>query len=84
MPCCGRWRSGWPARVREIDTVARLGGDEFAIIQVGLDSADAAAGLADRIMRLIHQPYDVDGQSIVVGVSIGVAMAPGDGTSPAG
>jgi diguanylate cyclase (GGDEF)-like protein len=68
--------------VREIDTVARLAGDEFAIIQVGLDSADAAATLADRILRLIHEPYDFDGQRIVIGISIGVSMAPGDGTSP--
>jgi diguanylate cyclase (GGDEF)-like protein len=70
------------AAVREIDTVARLGGDEFAIIQVGLESAEAAAALADRLIRVIHQPYDFDGQRIVAGISIGVAMAPGDGTSP--
>nr|WP_294509130.1 EAL domain-containing protein [uncultured Rhodopila sp.] len=70
------------AAVREIDTVARLGGDEFAIIQVGLENAEAAAGLADRILRVIHQPYELDGERIVIGISIGVAMAPGDGTSP--
>nr|WP_294519691.1 EAL domain-containing protein [uncultured Rhodopila sp.] len=68
--------------VREIDTVARLGGDEFAIIQVGLQNAEAAAGLADRIIRLIRQPYELDGSRIVVGISIGVSMAPSDGTSP--
>jgi diguanylate cyclase (GGDEF)-like protein len=68
--------------VRETDTVARLGADEFAIINVGLDSAETAASLADRIIRLIHEPYDFDGQRIVIGISIGVSMAPGDGTSP--
>ncbi len=68
--------------VRDIDTVARLGGDEFAIIQVGIESADAAAGLAERIIRLIHQPYDFDGERVVVGISLGITLAPGDGTAP--
>ena len=68
--------------VRDIDTVARLGGDEFAIVQVGIESADAAAGLAERIIRLIHQPYDFDGQRVAVGISVGITLAPGDGTTP--
>jgi diguanylate cyclase (GGDEF)-like protein len=69
------------AAVREVDTVARLGGDEFAIVQVGLGTPEQAAILADRIVRLIGQPYDIDGHTIVAGVSIGVSIAPGDGAS---
>jgi diguanylate cyclase (GGDEF)-like protein len=67
--------------VREVDTVARLGGDEFAIVQVGLASPEQAAILADRIIKLIRQPFDLDGRRAVVGVSIGISMAPSDGTS---
>ena len=69
------------AAVRQVDTVARLGGDEFAIIQVGLALPDHAAFLANRILKVIHQPYDIDGHKISVGVSIGIAMASGDEAS---
>jgi diguanylate cyclase (GGDEF)-like protein len=67
------------AAVRDVDTVARLGGDEFAIVQVGIESPEHAANLADRIIKAIGQPYDIDGHRIVVGVSIGVSVAPRDG-----
>jgi diguanylate cyclase (GGDEF)-like protein len=67
--------------LREVDTVARLGGDEFAIVQVGLSSAEQAAILADRIIKLIRQPFDLDGRNVGIGVSIGISIAPSDGTS---
>lgn len=63
------------ATVREVDTVARLGGDEFAIIQVGQALPDHAAILADRIIKVIHEPYEIDGHKVSVGVSIGIAIA---------
>jgi len=69
------------AAVRDVDTVARLGGDEFAVVQTGLKSAEHAAVLADRIIAAIRQPYDIDGHRLVVGASIGISMAPGDGAS---
>jgi diguanylate cyclase (GGDEF)-like protein/PAS domain S-box-containing protein len=64
--------------VRDSDTVARLGGDEFAILQVGAEQPDGAGELARRIIDVISQPYDIDGQQVVVGTSIGVALAPAD------
>jgi diguanylate cyclase (GGDEF)-like protein len=67
--------------VREVDTVARLGGDEFAIVQVGISSPEQAAALAERIVEAVGRPYDIDGHRIVSGMSIGVAIAPRDGTS---
>ena len=67
--------------VREVDTVARLGGDEFAIVQAGLRTPEDAAVLAARIVEAISRPYDLDGHRVNVGTSIGVAMAPLDGTS---
>jgi diguanylate cyclase (GGDEF)-like protein len=62
--------------LRETDVLARLGGDEFAIIQAGEDDPHAgAAGLAGRIARIISEPYDIDGKTVFVGTSIGIALA---------
>jgi diguanylate cyclase (GGDEF)-like protein len=68
--------------VRRLDTVARLGGDEFAIIQSGVDSADVATRLAQRICDALKQPFDISGHQVLIDVSIGIALAPQDGTDP--
>lgn len=65
--------------VRENDTVARLGGDEFAIIQTGFDKVSDAAVLAGRVVRDISRPFDLLGNEVLVGASIGIAVAPQDG-----
>jgi len=65
--------------LREEDTLARLNSDEFAIIQSGLTRPDDAVLLARRLLEAIGDPYLFDGHSIVIGASIGIAMAPGDG-----
>jgi diguanylate cyclase (GGDEF)-like protein len=67
--------------IREVDTVARLGGDEFAILQVGLKGPDDATILARRIVETIKLPFEIEGHRVTIGVSIGISMAPGDGTS---
>jgi diguanylate cyclase (GGDEF)-like protein len=67
------------ACVRETDTVARLAGDDFAVLLVGLDRPEAAAELARRIVTQLGQPYQVDGHAVQLGISIGIAVAPGDG-----
>jgi diguanylate cyclase (GGDEF)-like protein len=69
------------ACVREIDTVARLGGDEFAILQAATEREEDAELLARRVLEAVSAPYDLDGYRAVVGISIGIAMAPGDGTN---
>ena len=68
--------------LRETDTVARLGGDEFAILQSLSDSANEAEDLARRILELLSAPFDLDGHPVVIGTSIGIALAPQDGTDP--
>jgi len=69
---------------RENDVVARLGGDEFAILQLAIDSAQAAEALAARIVEEIgKQPFLLDGQAIHIGASVGLAYAPHDGSDPA-
>ena len=65
--------------LRETDTVARLGGDEFAIVQTGIESPVDASGLANRILKLIEAPFEIEGHQIVIGTSIGIAFAPQDG-----
>jgi diguanylate cyclase (GGDEF)-like protein len=65
--------------LRETDVLARLGGDEFAIIQSSKDKPrEDAASLADRIVNVISTPYDIDGNIISVGTSVGIALAPED------
>jgi diguanylate cyclase (GGDEF)-like protein len=65
--------------VREIDTVSRLGGDEFAVVQTAIESASDAETLCRRIFDVIRQPYEIAGQAVEIGTSIGIAMAPTDG-----
>lgn len=59
---------------RETDFVARLGGDEFSIIQSGSTQPNAASDLASRIIETLSAPYDLDGQQVVIGASVGIAV----------
>jgi diguanylate cyclase (GGDEF)-like protein len=68
--------------VRETDIVARLGGDEFAIVQVTFCQSADAVSLAARLVDAVSAPYQLDGHQVVVGTSVGIAIAPGDGTTP--
>jgi diguanylate cyclase (GGDEF)-like protein/PAS domain S-box-containing protein len=65
--------------LREEDALARLNSDEFAIVQSGLARPEDAVGLAKRLLEAIADPYLLDGHSVLIGASIGIAMAPGDG-----
>jgi len=65
--------------LREEDALARLNSDEFAIVQSGLTRPEDAVILAKRLLEAIADPYLLDGHSVVIGASIGIAMAPGDG-----
>lgn len=61
------------------DFVARQGGDEFVILQMSAAPHDAATELAARVIEWLKQPYQIAGTEVVIGVSIGVAVAPRDG-----
>jgi diguanylate cyclase (GGDEF)-like protein len=65
--------------LRECDMIARLGGDEFAVLQIGLAGPHEAGALAERIVTLLSEPYEIDGQQSVIGASIGISFAPADG-----
>ncbi|WP_298883353.1 PAS-domain containing protein [uncultured Bradyrhizobium sp.] len=64
--------------VGEHDTVARLGGDEFAVLQRG-PQPQSAEQLARRLVEIIGHPPPLESQSIHVGVSVGIAIAPDHG-----
>jgi diguanylate cyclase (GGDEF)-like protein len=68
--------------VRESDIVARLGGDEFAIVQVTFERPADATALATRLIDAVGAPYQLDGNQVIVGTSIGIAIAPCDATDP--
>jgi diguanylate cyclase (GGDEF)-like protein/PAS domain S-box-containing protein len=65
--------------LREEDTLARLNSDEFAVVQSGMARPEDAALLARRLLEAVGEPYLLGGHSVVIGASIGIAMAPGDG-----
>jgi diguanylate cyclase (GGDEF)-like protein/PAS domain S-box-containing protein len=54
--------------------VARLGGDEFAVISSGWQSTSDVSGLAQKLIDTLSAPYDLDGQFVRVGVSVGIAV----------
>jgi len=61
------------------DMLARIGGDEFAIIQTKANLPLDAMVLAYKIIKDAVRPYHIEGHDIVVGASIGIAVAPTDG-----
>ena len=70
------------ARVSETDTVARMGGDEFAIVQTSITQPVNATTLALRIIDALSEPYEIDGQQVIIGTSVGIAVGPADGRRP--
>ncbi len=68
--------------LRDTDIVARLGGDEFAIVQVGTEQPVGATILAQRVIDVMSATFEVDGHQLVIGTSVGIAIAPSDGTEP--
>ncbi len=64
--------------VRDGDTLARFGGDEFVLVVSNLRSAGAARILAARLLDAVRPPVVIDGHSLRVTASIGVAMYPND------
>ena len=68
-------------RVRASDTLARSGGDEFTVVS---DVADAGGAevLAGELVSVLQEPFEIDGQLVATGVSIGVALFPDNGRDP--
>lgn len=68
--------------VRAGDLVSRTGGDEFSIVQFGMDPRmEASAALATRIVEALSAPFELGDHHVVIGASVGIAIAPDDGDS---
>ena len=65
--------------VRECDTVARLGGDEFVILAPGLVGDTDIGGLCNKMIDLLRQPIQVQGNEVFIGSSLGCAEYPNHG-----
>ena len=70
------------AVTRVDDIVARLGGDEFIVVQTGIRSKDQAEEFAHRLTSAMIAPMQLKEQEIVASVSVGIALAPANGTNP--
>jgi diguanylate cyclase (GGDEF)-like protein/PAS domain S-box-containing protein len=66
--------------LRESDTFARFGGDEFAVVAPDIAGPSGAADLAQRLIKLMAEPFRVGDGEVQIGVSIGLALFP-DGSS---
>lgn len=65
--------------LREGDTIARLGGDEFAILLPDIASELAAVQVADKIVKMLEEPFGIKGWSFDIDASIGIAVFPDHG-----
>ncbi len=68
--------------VREDDLVARLGGDEFAVLLHDVNDEEQAMSYARRLLDYVEPAYEVNGTTMPVGMSVGVALAPNHGSRP--
>ena len=65
--------------VRAADIAARFGGDEFAVLQRGSGDQKDAGLLADRMIRAVQKPFEINGHSVHVTLSVGIAFDTGGG-----
>ena len=61
------------------DVAARFGGDEFVILKTRLGDSAEAGRLAERLVASLCAPYEIGGQQVLIGASVGIALAPEDG-----
>ena len=62
--------------MRESDTVGRIGGDEFLLLLHNIEHQEDAALVARKIIDALEQPFDIDGHSVSISSSIGIALYP--------
>ncbi|WP_238526784.1 putative bifunctional diguanylate cyclase/phosphodiesterase [Cellvibrio japonicus] len=62
--------------LRRSDSVARMGGDEFTLLLQNIENHTDVAHIAEKVIRTLSQPADINGHLVVVGASIGIAMYP--------
>jgi diguanylate cyclase (GGDEF)-like protein len=75
-------KTGGPTIERPGD-LGRLGGDEFLVILPDIASSDDAKAVAERLIAAIQQPMELTSNTVIITPSIGIAVAPTDGTDAA-
>jgi diguanylate cyclase (GGDEF)-like protein/PAS domain S-box-containing protein len=65
--------------VRDSDTLARLGGDEFTLVLADVEDATRVGAVADKVIQVLQQPFQLGGSEAFIGASVGIAMYPRDG-----
>ncbi|CAA7613511.1 ammonium transporter [Magnetospirillum sp. UT-4] len=60
--------------LRETDMLARLGGDEFALLLAEIHAPADAEHVAEKLVEVLHEPFDLPQGTALIGVSVGVAM----------
>lgn len=70
--------------IGEQGTIGRVGGDEFQVMLPDLDDRGTLGDLAQRCIQMLSQPYQIEGHRVLIGASIGIAIAPFDGIESAG
>ena len=65
--------------IHPADTLARIGGDEFVLLLTNVARPENVSHVTTRMLEAIRKPFHIDGQRVEIGVSIGVALYPGDG-----
>ena len=68
------------SRLHRHDTVARMGGDEFTVLMPNVPSPEVAAETAQSLLEAMDEAFEIEGQELFVTASIGVSLAPRDGT----
>ncbi len=67
--------------LRAEDTLSRFGGDEFFLLLPGMTSRSGVAAVAEKILKEVRRPFEIDGQELYLSMSIGIAMYPEAGQS---
>jgi diguanylate cyclase (GGDEF)-like protein len=62
--------------------IARIGGDEFMFVLAAGEQPAAAEALADRLLKSVTEDFEIRGQKIAIGLSIGAASYPKDASDP--
>lgn len=65
-------------QISDVDLIARLDGDEFVVLQQDVSDIDSIEKVAERIMRVVTEPYEYRGFTLKVAVSVGISRFPGD------
>ena len=69
--------------VRDYDVVGRLGGDEFIVVLGGLVQAIDAGQVAETLLNRFKQAFQLDNRELLMTSSLGIAIYPDDGDTPA-